>query len=207
MKKTLIRCTFVLGGLIPMVAVSPSSAAMFFEFRPTPSGGVSVVGFGGGFADRNPNVSASNWDVQDFTSNFLKNIPSIPTIEIFAGSVAGTFKNVTTNITENIISFDVDRDPPAGSDDLEFDTANTLVFSLGDEFLFQMTATFNPGTLKYSDLVPGTHIDVGHTLGGGIADESFGITTLTVVPEPATLGLLLTSIVSLGAAGRRKRRG
>jgi len=204
MKKKLVRYTLVLGGLLPLVAVSPAFADMFYQLTPTPTGGVSVVGSGSGFADRDPNQITSNWDTQDFITDFLKD--TVSASEIDAGTVAGTIKNVTTDITENINRFRVDRDTTS-NDDLIWDIPNAITFSLGDEFLFQLTATFNVGTLAYADLIEGVHIDNGRTMPpAGIADEIFGVTTLTVVPDPATLGLLLAGVISLGSVGWRRRR-
>jgi hypothetical protein len=202
-----MRCTLICCGVLPFVAAAPSYADMMFVFTPTPSGGVHVVGSGSGFADRAAGIATSDWDLENFNTGFLG--PNVGLTQVSADVVSGTFTNVTTGITETLLNFDYDRDPDSG-DDLDFDTTETgggpLTFALGAEFLFQMTATFEPSSLLFADLIPGIHTDNGHTQGAGIADESFGVTTVKVVPEPSGLVLLLGCAASIAASGLRRRR-
>lgn len=202
MKNTLIRFALTVGVYVPILLTNSSHADITFIFSESASGGVNVVGTGSGLVDRADGIASSDWDVQDFMTDFLKD--TYTDSQTGAETVAGTFTNVTTGISESLLNFDVDRDPDSG-DDLDYDTANVLTFAFNDEFRYELTAGFEPGTLAFSDLVPGTHIDVGHTQGAGIAEESFGITTVIVVPEPSTLGLLLCSIAA-GTLGRRNHR-
>ncbi len=189
--------------LVSMVCSNPASADINFIFTPSATGGVNVVGTGSGFVDRADGNASSDWDVQDFETNFL--IAAFGTAQTSADSVSGTFSNITTGITETLLNFDVDADGGTSSDnDLDYDTANVLSFSFEDEFSYSMTATFEVGTMAFSDLIIGTHIDFGHTQGAGIAEESFGITRILVaVPEPGSLAFLAccSAIVSL----RRRR--
>lgn len=203
MKSLLLRCTLVLGGLILSVTSSRCFADIMFVFTPSPTGGVNVVGMGSGLVDRPDGIASDDWDVQDFMTNFLQD--TFTDAQTSADTAAGTFTNVTTGVSESLLNFDVDRDPDSG-DDLDYDTANVLTFSFEDEFLYELTATFEFGTMAFSDLVLGTHIDVGRTQGAGIAEESFGITTVKVVPEPTAVGLLLACVATLAATNWRKRR-
>lgn len=208
-KSTLIRSTFVLSGLLPLLMMSTASADILFVFAPTASGGVKVTGTGSGLVDRLLGITTSDWDVQDFQTNFLAASAGIAIIH--ADTASGTFSNVTTGVTENITDFTVDADGGSASDnDLDWATTvnsgGNLSFSFEDAFSLQLSATFLPTTLAFNQLIQGTHIDVGHTQGAGIADESFGITTVrVVVPEPATLSLMLGCFASWGIRGWRKR--
>ncbi len=203
-----IRSTFVLSGLLPLLAMSTATADILFVFAPTASGGVKVTGTGSGLVNREDGIASSDWDVQDFQTNFLQ--ASFGTAQTSSDTISGTFTNVTTGVTENILNFDVDADGGAASDnDLDWDTTTNnggdLSFSFMDEFSLELMATFLPTTLAFNQLVQGTHIDVGRTQGAGIAEESFGITTVRVlVPEPATWSLMLGCVASWGLLGRRK---
>ncbi len=189
--------------LVSLVCSNPASADINFIFTESATGGVNVVGSGSGFVDRVLGISSSDWDVQDFETNFLT--AGFGNTQTSADSVSGTFSNITTGITETLLNFDVDADGGSSNDnDLDYDTENVLAFSFDDEFSYSLTATFDVGTLAFSDLVLGTHIDFGRTQGAGIAEESFGITRIFVsVPEPNSLAFL--ACCSAIAILRRRR--
>ncbi len=189
--------------LLALAPAHDSLADITIFFTPTPSGGVSVVGSGSGFTNRDPGVASSDWDIQDFLTNILVSPPTLN--DITADTTAGTFTNVTTGVSETIFNFRVDADS-GGEDDIDFQTTQALAFSFGDEFLLSFTATFEPATLMFSQLVPGVHIEPARSLVGNnpIAEEQFGPTTAYVVPEPAAALMML---VGLGlAAGLVRRR-
>lgn len=207
MTKSTIQPAFVLtaGVVISACLASTSSADMLFVFKKSATGGVNVTGSGSGLVNREAGIASSDWDIQDFMTDFLKD--TFTDSQTGADIASGTFSNLTTGVSEAIISFDVDRDGGVGNDnDLDFDTENELSFSFEDEFLFELTATFEAATLPFDQLVIGRHIDVGRTQGAGIAEESFGIVTLIVaIPEPATLGLLASCLAAAGVLGLRRR--
>jgi hypothetical protein len=202
MKKHLVTIASLLSGIVLSFVISPAAADITFTFTKSLSGGVDVVGFGTGRVDRALGIASNDWDVNNFLTDYLKD--SYTDDDTPADSVSGTFTNVTSGISEGIESFDIDRDSDGTGDDLDWDTFNTLSFAFDDEFLFQMTASFDPGTLMFSDLILGTHIDEGHTAGAGLAEESFGLTIVQVVPEPNSIALLFASIASIGLVGRRR---
>ncbi len=183
-----------------------ASADIIFTFAESATGGVDVVGTGSGVVANSStgSVTSSDWDVQDFGTDFL--VDTFTASQTSSDSVSGTFANVTTGQSATLLNFDVDRDPTT-ADDLDYDTSTALTFSDGDEFNYSLTASFAATTLAFSDLILGTHIDVGRTQGAGIGEEVFGITTVNVVnavPEPA----MPTALLLLSAFGisRRCRR-
>ncbi len=191
--------------LTAAIALSVVSHSAFadieFFFTEAPDGGTLVAGTGSGLVNREAGIASSDWDIQDFLTNFLQE--TFTDVQTGAGTVSGSFTNVTSGISETIISFDVDRDGGLSNDnDLDFDTANVLSFDFEDEFTLTLSATFSVSELPFDQLVLGTHIDVGRTQGAGIAEESFGITTVNVVPAPAT-GLLM--FATLPVLTRRRR--
>ncbi len=200
MKNDVIRYSFALAlcGLVPL---SSASAGITYIFSPSGDGGVDVVGSGTGISDRVLPVTSFDWDVQDFVTNFMSQ-PGTATIG--ADTESGTFANVTTGASESIITFAIDEDGGASFDnDIDFDTAASITFNLGDEMSFSLTAHFLPSSLTMSDLVVGTHIDEGHTTGAGIAEESFGITTVRVIPEPSSMAIASFCLVAAAVARRR----
>lgn len=202
MKRSICHCFLALT-ICVFFGASYASAGFNFRFGPAGDGGVDVIGKGSGFSDRvDPLVNIDDWDIQDFVTNFMV-IDNGATLG--AATESGTFRNVTTNTTVNIISFQIDEDlDPNGFDnDIDFDTDAPISFELGDEMKFSMTAHFTPGTLVITDLVKGVHIDEGHTQGAGIGDESFGISTVKVIPEPSTIALAIGCLV---AATIRRRQ-
>ncbi|MCA9235167.1 MAG: hypothetical protein KDA44_06835 [Planctomycetales bacterium] len=204
MKSTTLRCLLAVFVLALISSASPVRGDITFFFKKSPSGGVNVAGSGSGLVDRVAGIASNDWDIQDFVTNFL--VDTYTDVQTGADTVSGTFSNMTTGVTETILNFDVDRDGGASFDnDLDFDTANVLTFSFEDEFALSLTASFDPGTLAFSDLILGTHIDEGHTQGAGISEESFGITrVVVVVPEPGALALLLIGAAAIAyPAGRR----
>ncbi|QDS97234.1 hypothetical protein [Adhaeretor mobilis] len=194
---------FVAVALCGLVPISTAQAGFDFVFTPAADGGVDVVGTGSGFSDRvDPLTDINDWDIQDFATNFMV-IDNGATLG--AASESGTLTNVTTSTTVNVISFSIDEDfGPDFDNDIDFDTDAPISFSLGDEMSFSFTGHFDPGTLQITDLVPGIHIDEGHTTGAGIAEESFGISTVTVIPEPNSLLLALACFTSVGVIRRRR---
>ena len=210
MKKQLIAIASLLGGIVVSFAISPAAAELSFVFTESLTGGVNVVGSGSGFADRDPSQSSLDWDIQDFETDFLDNSISVGFKP--AAAVSGFLKNVTTDTTVAITSFRINRNS-ATEDDLDWGTVSVINFNLGEEYLFELTATFDPAVVPFSILIPGSHRDVGRTLEpnpdanghGPIADEIWGITTVNVVPEPASLGLLFACLASLGATRLLKR--
>jgi len=194
---------FVALGFTSLLDQKSASADITFTFTEAADGGVDVTGTGSGLVNRELGISSNDWDVQDFLTNFLV----IGTGTVNADSASGTFTNVTQVSSQDIISFQVDDDGGASLDnDLDYDTAAVLAFDFDDEFTYSLTASFLPTSLTMSDLVVGTHIDVGRTQGAGIAEESFGITTVIVtnaVPEPS--GMALLACIAGCVLSRRRR--
>jgi len=211
MKNSLLRCAAALiaCGLIAGAGMSPASAGINYTFSPAADGGVDVVGTGTGFSDRSDPQTTSDWDVQDFITNFMV-LDDGATLG--AATESGTLTNVTTGISVNIVSFQIDEDGGLGDDnDIDFDTDEAITFNLGDEYAFSLMAHFEPfsggdgSALTINDLVYGYHFDVGRTQGAGLADELFGITRVGVIPEPSSILLACGSIALFAAARRRVR--
>ena len=196
-----VVCAFMVISFAPPIA----SADIVFTFSESATGGVDVVGTGSGFVSNTQTgaVQTRFWDVDDFDTDFL--VDTFTLSQTSSDSISGFFTNVTTGQSHAFESFAVDRDPDT-EDDLDIRTVSQLNFAEGQEYSFSMAATFEPTTLAFSDLIVGTHIDLGRTQGGGLSVEVFGITTVSVVsvPEPATLSALL--LASAFIAGRRRRR-
>ena len=206
MKNIVSRYFFALAfcAVVSMISVSSASADVFYQFTRSATGGVNVVGTGSGLVNRPDGVASDDWDVNNFITNFLE--ASFGNTQTGADSASGTFTNVTTSTSVDVTSFAVDADGSASSDnDLDFDTSAILSFSFEDEFSYSMTATFDVGTLAYTDLIPGQHVDVGRTQGAGISEESFGVTFVSVsIPEPSTMALSLACFAAAGVMRRRR---
>ncbi len=209
-KTTLIGFASVLGGIILLVAPSPVSAGITYRVAPALDGGVDVKGKGTGVWNRpDAPYTTDDWDVNDFTTNFIATLTGATR---GAATESGTFTNTTTGQSVNIISFQFDDDFGTELDnDIDFDTDAPITFSHLDEMRFSLTAHFNPppggSTMSIADFVKGTHIDLGNTDPNlpFIAEESFGITTVIVIPEPGTIALVMACCCSVGFAGGRKR--
>ena len=202
MKNSIARYSLALCTVCLSFSVSPALAGFTFTFTPSGTGGVDVVGTGSGASDRVDPVASNDWDIQDFVTNYVQS--AFGNSPKNADTVTGTLTNLTTSTTVNILSFQIDADGGSGFDnDIDFDTDAVIAFSLGDEMSLSLTASYDAGELSISDLVPGTHIDEGHTQGAGIAEESFGITTVHVVPEPSCLALALACFAAVGVSRRR----
>lgn len=179
------KSSFLLLALIGIFCIPLNCPAdINIVFTEAADGGVDVVGSGSGMvtADR----QTPDWDINDFMTEFLDE--SIGTSQISANTFSGSLDNLTTGQLGPLQNFDVDKDATTG-DDLDFDTPagddppnSFLAFLTGDEFEFSLTASFTVSNLAFSDLIEGTHID----LGGG-ADEIFGITTIVVEGKQAPL--------------------
>lgn len=211
MKISPVRCSIALlaWGLITLATTSPALADITYIFSPAADGGVDVVGTGSGFSDRPDPNTTSDWDVNNFITNFIA--PGV-TGTRGAATESGTLTNVTTGASVSIISFQIDEDGGTSDDnDIDFDTDAEITFNFEDEYTFSLTAHFDPlpggdgSALTIDDLVYGWHIDVGRTQGAGIADELFGVTRVGVIPEPSSVLIALGGLALIAAARRRVR--
>jgi len=172
-----------------------TNADVVLNFTPSLTGGVIVAGTGSG--QSTATTTTSDFDSQDYNSDYL--LDTFTASITPADTVSGMLTNVTTGISEVVVGFRVDRDSTSG-DDIDFQTANAMTFSTGDEFSLTIDATFDVGTLPFSQLIVGTHTEDG----GEFADENFGQYTVNVVPEPNTLAVAW--LAAIGLVGLRCRR-
>ncbi len=189
------RLTVVSIVFCSLICAIPATADLVFTVDKV-AGLITITGGGKGVATKAQ--TTDNWDILDFQSDYLSD--QYPTAEQPSSSASGTLTNLTTGLSETVTEFRVDRDTGSG-DDIRFFITNALAFSLGDGYLLNLSATFDPSVLNASNLIIGSHIENS----GGGADEIFGMTTLNVViPEPSGLGMAILAafVVRL----RRTRR-
>ncbi|MEL7500462.1 MAG: hypothetical protein AAFN77_22910 [Planctomycetota bacterium] len=175
------------------ISGSPLHADLVFNVTEANGGGATFLGSGSGAVDRSR--SNSRWDLNDFNTSFLES--SVGNSEI-SFSATGTLTNSSSGQNVGIIGFGVDRDGNGG-DDIFFQTDSGLSFTQGDDFVFSIVATSDVGTLPFSSLILGTHIEPG-----GAPDEIFGVTTMVIssIPEPTAFAMFSVALVALSSRRR-----
>lgn len=168
------------------------SGEVIFTLSPLENGGVYVDGTGSGYTT--DSLSGPDIDFLDY-GDFLDDSLGIGIIRTL--NAEGIIRNLTAGTAAEITTFSIDNDSNS-SDDIDFQF-EPFIFNEGDQFEFEMTATFDPSLLMFESLFPGTYTEPGS--GGG--KEILGPSTLVIVPEPTVLLIL---VAGMGVGLRRRCR-